>query len=635
MKHSLGLLGEMFAESELYRPLFMYHPDAIYVMDMEGRLIYANPATERITGYALEELQTMDVRNLYPEGERAKSLSGRVAMGEAKQRDFKVKIVRKDGALLTLAITYLAIEQSGRRVGIYGIAKDITEEELQKRKLNEQEKLYRSLFEYNPAGILSFDLQGRCLSVNPNLEAMTGYANEELYEQPYSLLFAPESAERLNQRFRRTVQGSSGNFEAQLLAKDEQKIDVNITSLPIIVDGEVLGVYMLALDITEWKRQIQRSQELTDQYTTILNAVSEGIYEINREGRSVFINQSGARLLGYAVEEFRNVYNHDLIHHSRSDGSPYPIEDCPIHKSMQEGVARAVSGEVFWRKDGTSLLVDYRVNPLFENGECAGAVIVFKDVTSDDEIARQKDETQRGLSARAEFLNLMSHEIRTPLNGVLGMAELVQESGLNEEQQLYMDTLLRSGQALQSIADRLLDFNAAESGTVIFANEPFDARRLLEEVVDSFAVQAEASGVELMLSFEEPFPTELVGDAGKLGRIAVALIGNAVKFTPRGSIRVTAECLVRPRTGEGELARCVLKMEVRDTGIGIPADKLELLFQPFSQIHSALDRSYEGTGLGLAICKRWIERMGGTIWVESREGQGSAFSFTLPMFCEE
>ncbi|OWA34632.1 hypothetical protein B9G55_15540 [Saccharibacillus sp. O16] len=625
----------MFAEGEWYRPLFMYHPDAIYVMDMAGKLIYANPATERITGYTLTELQEIDLIQLYPEGERNKSLTGRSAMGSKKQFDFKLKIVRKDGGLITLAVTYLAIEQNGQRVGIYGIAKDITEEELQKRRLHEQEKLYRSLFEYNPAGILSFDAEGRCLSVNPNLEAMTGYTSAELHDQPYTLMFTPESAERLSRRFRRTLQGSSGNFEAQLLAKDEQRIDVNLTCLPIIVDGEVLGVYMLALDITEWKRQMQRSQELTEQYTSILGAVSEGIYEINREGRSVFINQAGARMLGYQVEEFHDVYNHDLIHHSHSDGSPYPIEDCPIHKSMREGIARAVSGEVFWRKDGSSLLVDYRVNPLFENGEPAGAVIVFKDVTSEDEIARQKKETQRGLSARAELLHLMSHEIRTPLNGVLGMAEILRDGQLSEEQQIYMDELLRSGHTLQSVVDRLLDFNAAENGTVSFDSEAFDVRRLLEQSIESLAAQAEASGLSLSLRIQEGFPRELVGDAGKLKRILIGLVGNAVKFTPRGAVEVSATCLVRPRTGTGELARCVLHVDVQDTGIGIPADKLELLFQPFSQIHSVLDRSYEGTGLGLAICKRWIDRMGGTIWVESREGHGSIFSFTLPMLCEE
>ncbi|NGZ75842.1 PAS domain-containing protein [Saccharibacillus alkalitolerans] len=635
MKNSFGLLGEMFAESEVYRPLFVYHPDAIYVLNTAGKLIYANPATERMTGYTLEELQSMNLDKLYAEGERRQSLLRRNAMESEKRQEFTLRLIRKDGSPLIVSVTYVAIEQDGRTVGIYGIAKDITEEEVKNRRMREQERLYRSLFDYNPAGILSFDPRGRCLSVNPHLEAMTGFVNDKLAGLSYGLFFAPESVEEVERRFEHALRGVSGNFEAQLLALDDQRIDVNMTSLPIVVDGETIGVYMIALDITEWKRQMQRSRELADQYTSILNAVSEGIYEINGEGRSVFINRAGADMLGYEVEEFQNVYNHDLIHHSRSDGSPYPVEKCPIFRSMREGVYREVEGEVFWRKDGTSFLVEYRVNPLFENGKPSGAVVVFKDVTSRDEIVRQKNEAQRGLAAKTDFLSLMSHEIRTPLNGVLGMAELMQTTDLSEEQQDYMEVLSLSGRGLQTIVDRILDFNAAESGTLKFESEPFDAKDLLEEIVGAFSVQTEASGVELRLRLGEGFPHELIGDSGKLRGILIGLIGNAVKFTPKGRIEVAADCLVRPRTGIGEKARCVLRVEVSDSGIGIPADKMELLFQPFSQIHSELDRRYEGTGLGLAICKRWIDRMGGAIWAESLEGQGSVFSFTLPMLCDE
>ncbi|GGN92149.1 PAS domain-containing protein [Saccharibacillus kuerlensis] len=633
MKNSFDLSEAMFAEGEIYRPLFVYHPDPIYVLNMAGKLIYANPATEQMSGYTLEELTTMDIGKLYPQGEHSRSLAARQALSEAKRLDFKLRLIRKDGVIRMLSVTYVAIEQGGRMVGIYGIAKDITEEEQKNRRLREQERLYRSLFEYNPAGILSFDLEGRCLSANPNMESMIGCSEHELLGQNYRFFFAPGLIESLNKHFEQALQGKSHNFESQLLARDGQYIDVNMTSLPILIDEQAVGVYIIALDITEWKRQMQRSRELTDQYTSILNTVSEGIFEVNREGRSVFINRAGARMLGYENHEFQNVYNHDLIHHSRSDGSPYPVEQCPIRRSVKEGISSTVEGEVFWRKDGSSLLVEYRVDPLFENGEPAGAVVVFKDVTSRDEIVRQKNEAQRGLAAKTEFLSLMSHEIRTPLNGVLGMAELMLGTELTEEQETYMDVLLLSGRGLQTVVNRILDFNAAENGTIHFESEAFDARTLLEESVDFFSFQAARSGVDLTLDIAEDFPDELLGDAGKLRQIVIGLVGNAVKFTSKGAIQVKAGCMVRPRTGIGEKMRCVLSVEVKDSGIGIPADKMEQLFEPFSQIHSKLDRSYEGTGLGLAICKRWIERMGGAIWAESRENQGSTFSFTLPMLC--
>ncbi|MCQ4086905.1 PAS domain S-box protein [Saccharibacillus sp. JS10] len=616
----------------MYRSIFEHHPDAIYVMNKEGHLIYANPATEVITGYTFEELQTLKLRDLSANREEGRVSSFVHAMNTENKLTFKLEIVSRAGKQIILSITHVAIEQNGERLGFYAIATDITEQEQQSRKWREHEKLYRSLFDYNPAGILSFDTKGHCLSVNPQMEAMTGYSESEVSAQPYSDFFTPESSLLLEQRFEYALSGHSGNFEAQILAQDGLPIDVNMTSLPIIVDGQVLGVYMIALDITDWKKQMQRSREQTDQYTSILNAVSEGIFEINREGRSVFINQAGARMLGYEIEEFRNVYNHDLIHHSHSDGSVYPIEECPIHLSIREGVAKEVTGEVFWRKDGTSFLVQYRVNPLFEEGEPAGAVVVFKDITSEEEIIRQKNEAQRALSAKTRFLSLMSHEIRTPLGGVLGMAELMQSTEMTPDQRDYMEVLLLSARGLQSIVDRILDFNAAESGVLHFEKKEFAVQRLIEEEVGAFYTQAQAAEVNLSLKIAENFPSKLIGDPGKLRQILVALVGNAIKFTPKGEIEVIAEYMIRPLQDLEGLTHYVLKVEIRDTGIGIPIDKIGLLFQPFSQIQTlTLDRRYEGTGLGLAICKRWIERMGGAIWAESEEGVGSVFSFTLPM----
>lgn len=254
------------------------------------------------------------------------------------------------------------------------------------------------------------------------------------------------------------------------------------------------------------------------------------------------------------------------------------------------------------------------------------ALNITASVRYEEELKAARARAEAANRAKSAFLANMSHEIRTPMNGIVGMADLLAESSLDEEQKLYVDTIRNSGDALLVIINDVLDYSRIEAGRMSLHPEPFDLERTVHEVALLLQPMARDKGIDLVVDYDLFLPTGFVGDRGRIRQVLTNLAGNAVKFTMQGHVLIRV-------TGVPQDGRCAVHIAIEDTGIGIPADRIDHIFGEFNQVEDERNRRFEGTGLGLAISRRLVELMEGTIWVESEEGKGSCFGFRveLPM----
>ncbi|MEC4672766.1 MAG: ATP-binding protein, partial [Nitrospirota bacterium] len=366
---------------------------------------------------------------------------------------------------------------------------------------------------------------------------------------------------------------------------------------------------------------------LSQQNRLILDSAGEGIYGIDSEGITTFINHAAASMTGWETEELLGKPQHALTHHTRPNGEPYVREECPIYETFKEGVFKHVDDEVFWRKDGTSFPVEYTSTPIWEVGKLVGAVITFQDRTdrkiAEEEMHKAKEAAEKANRAKSDFLASMSHELRTPLNGILGYAQiLTRDKTLTESQKTGVEVMQRSGEHLLTLINDILDLSKIEASKLEIQVGVFHLGQFLEDIAHMMSVRAEQKGITFSYTPSSTVFGNVKGDDIRLRQVLLNLLGNAVKFTNQGTVALTVDY------DHSESEETLIQFKIKDSGIGIKPEKLGEIFKPFHQVSDRYQQ-VEGTGLGLAICKKLVNLMGGDLQVNSIPEKGSTFWFTI------
>ena len=376
-------------------------------------------------------------------------------------------------------------------------------------------------------------------------------------------------------------------------------------------DVDVTGQHEAGQTLKSSDEAEQALHLATHQRKLILESVGDGIYGIDLDGRLTFINEAGARLLGYTPEALNGCEIHDIIHHSPADGTPYSRTTSPILQGMRRRETVRMRDEAFWRHDGTKVPVEYVANPLIENGDISGMVVAFRDVSERRRLDRMKD----------EFISTVSHELRTPLTSLRASLGLISSGVLDklpEKQRQMIEMATGNCDRLVRLVNDILDFGKMERGRLPLNRTAEPAADLLRRAADVAYSEATAAHITLHI---EASPALILADTERILQVLNELVTNAIKFSPpKTVIRLGTQA-----ADEGEV--CFV---VEDQGRGVAPEKLDHIFDRFQQGDASDSRALGGTGLGLALCRSIVEQHGGRIWVESTAGKGSRFLFTLP-----
>ena len=583
-------------------------PTAILTTDLQQNVTSWNPAAEKLFGYAKDEATGRNIDDLICNLPGLRD-EGRRYDDEVAARGMVHAVTRrtcKDGSVVDVELLVAPVYVETEQVGFVAIYHDITE--LQREKLYNE-----SLLEVSPAAIVTIDLNDNLTSWNPAAEKLFGYTKEEALGRNIDDLVANHpSVHDDGVALNRNAESGGIRITTRRTRKDGSFVDVDVLAAPIKVGDELLGGYAIYHDVGELQRQKRYFEAL------VLNdPVAVAI--VDPDLTVQMWNPAAEKLFGYTKEEAigRNV--DDLVAFT----DEVQAEALSYSEAIENGEAvNSITRRN--RKDGSFVDVEISAVTVNLGGERLGYYAIYHDVT---ELQRARREADAATKAKSAFLATMSHEIRTPMNAVIGMTGLLLDTDLTPDQLHYAEVIRDSGDALLTVINEILDFSKIEAGKLDLEQEELDLRACIESALGLAAAATAGKSLDLAYELHPTVPRAIVGDPTRLRQILINLLNNAVKFTDEGEVVVSVVPVTIGDRSPG--SSCRLQFSVRDTGIGIPPDRIGDLFDSFSQVDTSTTRKYGGTGLGLAISKRLSELMGGTMWVESREGNGSTFHFTI------
>ena len=486
----------------------------------------------------------------------------------------------------------------------------------------EAERKYRELVEQLPLTVYRDypDVSATSEYISPRVETMFGYPPERWMDSEFfPSVLHPDDRERVLAEQEEWLSRTADRWtnEYRVIAADGGTVWVRDDAWIVKnADGSPSRVHGFMIDITEQAAADAEIRRQKQYFESLVDVSPVAIVVMDADERVSGWNPAAAELFGWSAEEARGKYIDDLVfdHGGRDEGREVTGE------ALATGRAQRIGRRS--RRDGASVDVELMLVPLSVDGEHVGFYAIYHDIT---ELQRAREEAEAATQAKSAFLATMSHEIRTPMNAVIGMTDLLLDTDLTGEQREFAEVVRTSGDALLHVIDDILDYSKIEAGKLELERAPFDLRECVEGALDLVASRAWEKQIELGCLIDESAPAGIVGDEARLRQVLLNLLSNAVKFTEKGEVVV----LVRAQHASSGSYR--LDLAVRDTGIGIPRERMDRLFASFSQVDASTTRRYGGTGLGLAISRRLVGLMGGTISVESEEGKGSTFQIELPV----
>lgn len=465
--------------------------------------------------------------------------------------------------------------------------------------------------------------------INANFCAILGARPQDLIGRTASAIFSDDVARQFEAREQRVLDtGQSISFEERVRHADGDTIDLLTRINRIVIAGGSRFICITVTDVTELKAAIREREAQTELLRESASAMAQGLLVFGAE-EIEFVSEKTPDLLGMPSSVLAVGRDWRTLHRTGTGSAAEEMsrDTHKLLKSVQSSLEKRRAEKLEHATSaGKTVLVDHAPR---KNG---GAIVTITDVTESARIARElagsKRKAETADRAKTEFLANMSHEIRTPMNGVMGMAELLARTELDDKQQMFTNVIVKSGAALLTIINDILDFSKIDAGQLTLDPKPFCIGEAIEDVAALMLSGAAEKDLELIVRIDPDLPTMLVGDAGRLRQVVTNLIGNAVKFTDRGHVYVNVNGSI---VGVGDNRRSRLKISVEDTGIGIPPEKCRRVFDKFSQIDASSTRKHEGTGLGLAIASSLVRLMGGRIEVKSKVGVGSTFWFEIEL----
>ena len=607
----------------------------VSITDTAGTITFANEKFAGISGYAIDELLGKDHRILNSSHHHSSFFQevyetlgrGEVWRGEICNRNKSGQLYWVDSTIVPF------LDAQGVTTSYVAIRTDISaRKQAEQDNVNFLRELEEQKYALDQHALVSItDIRGTITFANEKFAAISGYSTDELLGQDHRILNSSHHPSTFFHQIYQTLgQGEVWRGEICNRNKSGQLYWVDSTIVPFLdAQGVTTSYVAIRTDITARKQAELNSENSLAIVEATLEATDNGIVVLNEFNKAIHYNQRFLDLWHFSQEQvlFGDVNSMlDAVLGQLATGETFA--DTVQRVQASDGLFS--SGAVNF-KDGR--ILEYSSKDLLLPGEKKGQVWSFIDITAQtraaDELTSAKEAAEQATTAKGDFLANMSHEIRTPMNGVLGMLNLLSSSQLSAKQSHQVRLARSSGEALLVLINDILDFSKIEAGKLELESIDFDLRQLFGDLAESMALQAQSKGIEIVLDLAQIEQSRVKGDPTRVRQLLTNLIGNALKFTQEGEIVIRAAL----ETGtEGEVT---LSASVSDTGIGIPPDKVEHLFDSFSQVDASTTRKFGGTGLGLSIVKKLCELMGGDVSVSSELGMGSCFTFVLRLEVSE